>query len=70
MIEITNKQHHPVQVIIRSRKSPRAFNTLNIPGLGSGNNTYLLEDERYTDYIDRVEKLGWISVRKIINKTK
>ena len=68
MIEITNKKNHPVQLIIRSRKSPRAFNTLNIPGIGQGHNTYLLEDERYTDYIDRVEKLGWISTRKVINK--
>lgn len=70
MIEIINKKIHPVQIIIRSRTSPRAFNTLNIPGVGSGNNIYLLEDERHTEYVSRVEKLGWISVRKIINKGK
>jgi len=70
MIEITNKQRCPVQVLVRSRKSPRSFTTLNIPGIGSGNNIYLLEDERVTEYIDRVEKLGLISTRKINRLTK
>jgi len=70
MIEITNKQRCPVQVLVRSRKSPRSFTTLNIPGIGSGNNIYLLEDERVTEYIDRVEKLGLISTRKVNRLTK
>lgn len=66
MIEIVNKQRSPVQVLVRSRRSPRSFTTLNIPGIGSGNNIYLLEDERVTEYISRVEKLGLISTRKVI----
>ena len=70
MIEITNRQKCPVQVLVRSRRSPRSFTTLNIPGIGKGNNIYLLEDERVTDYIERVEKLGLISTRKINRLTK
>jgi hypothetical protein len=70
MIEIINKQKCPVQILIRSRKSPRSFTTLNIPGVGSGKNIYLLEDERATEYIDRVEKLGLISTKKINRLTK
>jgi hypothetical protein len=65
MIEITNKQKSPVQVLVRSRVRPRSFTTLNIPGIGAGKNIYLLEDERATEYIYRVEKLGLISTRKI-----
>ena len=70
MIEITNRQKCPVQVLVRSRRSPRSFTTLNIPGIGKGNNIYLLEDERATDYIERVEKLGLISTRQINRLTK
>lgn len=70
MIEITNRQKCPVQVLVRSRRSPRSFTTLNIPGIGKGNNIYLLEDERVTDYIERVENMGLISTRKINRLTK
>jgi hypothetical protein len=70
MIEIVNKQKCPVQILVRSRRSPRSFTTLNIPGVGSGNNIYLLEDERVTEYIGRVENLGLISTRKINRLTK
>ena len=70
MIEITNKQKCPVQVLVRSRRSPRSFTTLNIPGIGKGNNIFLLEDERVTDYIERVENMGLISTRKINRLTK
>lgn len=68
MIEITNKQKSPVQVLIRSRDGSRAFTTLNIPGRGAGHNVYLLEDERKTKYIDDVESLGWISTRYVPNQ--
>jgi hypothetical protein len=68
MIEIKNKTKSPVQVIVRSRKSPNSFTTLNIPGVGEGKNIYLLEDERHTDYIDRVERMGLISVRRLSKK--
>jgi len=68
MIEIKNKTKGPIQVLIRSRKSPKSFTTLNIPGVGSGRNTYLMEDERNTEYVDRAEKMGLISTRHLTKK--
>ena len=68
MIEIKNKTKGPVQVLILSRKSPKSFTTLNIPGIGSGRNTYLMEDERNTEYVERAEKLGLISTRHLTKK--
>jgi hypothetical protein len=68
MLEIKNNKKHPVQLVIRSRKAPRAFTCLNIPGVGAGKNVYYLEDERATEYIDRAEKEGLISTRHIPNK--
>lgn len=52
-----------------SRKAPRSFTVLNVPGIGSGKNTFLLEEERSTDYILRAEKRGLITTKKI-SKTK
>jgi len=68
MIEIKNKTKGPVQVLIRSRKSPKSFTTLNIPGVGSGRNMYLMEDERNTEYVERAEKMGLISTRHLTKK--
>jgi hypothetical protein len=65
MIEIKNKTKSPVQLLVRSRKSPRAFTTLNVPGVGAGNNVYILEDERNTEYVDRAEQMGLISTRRV-----
>ena len=65
MIEITNRQKFPVQLVVRSRKSTNSFTTLNIPGIGAGKNVYLLEDERATEYIERVKDWGLISLRKV-----
>lgn len=67
MIEITNKKKHPVQLVVRSRKAPRAFTTLNVPGVGCGKNVVRLEDELHTEYIDRLQKMGLVSVRHIQN---
>ena len=67
MIEITNKHRSPVQILVRSRKSPRTFTTLIIPGVGKKQNIRLIEDEAKTDIIDRVEKMGLISTRYIPN---
>lgn len=67
MIEITNRQKSPVQIIVRSRKAPRAFTTLIIPGIGKKNNVRLIEDELHTEYIDRVEKMDLISTRYVPN---
>lgn len=68
MIEIKNKQKSPIQLIVRSRRKPRSFTTLNIPGIGSGKNIYFLEDERATEYIERVENMGLISTRFVNNR--
>jgi len=66
MIEIRNKNKFPVQLVVRSRKSPRSFTTLNIPGVGSGKNVYYLDDERSTEYIERLEqKFGLITTKRI-----
>jgi hypothetical protein len=70
MLEITNKQKFPVQLVIRSRKAPHSFTVLNVPGIGGGKNVYLLEEERATEYIDRAEKDGLISTRHIPNNRK
>ncbi len=67
MIEIKNKGKSPVQLVVRSRKAPRAFTTLIIPGIGKGNNVRLIEDELTTEYIERVEKMGLISTRYVPN---
>jgi hypothetical protein len=68
MMEMKNKTKGPVQILIRSRKSPKAFTTLNVPGIGAGNNIYLLEDERNTEYVERAEKMGLISTRYLTQK--
>lgn len=65
MLEIKNKNKFPVQLIIMSKKATRSFTVLNIPGVGSKKNVYFLEDERATEYIDRAEQKGLISVKHI-----
>lgn len=67
MIEIKNKGRSPVQLVVRSRKAPRAFTTLIVPGIGKGKNIRLIEDELATEYIERVEKMGLISTRYVPN---
>lgn len=69
MIEIKNKTKSPVSVLVRSRKSPRSFTSLIIPGIGKGKNIRLIQDEANTEYIERVEKWGLISTRYITNKS-
>jgi hypothetical protein len=46
MIEIKNKTRGPVQLVVRSKLAPRAFTTLNIPGIGNSKNVVFVEDER------------------------
>ena len=65
MIEIRNKTKEPVQIIVRSKKSPRSFTTMYVPSIGKNNNVISIEDELHTEYIDRVEKMGFISVKRI-----
>lgn len=68
MIEIKNRTKGPIQILIRSRKSPKSFTTLNVPGMGAGNNVYLLEDERNTEYVARAEQMGLISTRHLTKR--
>jgi hypothetical protein len=78
MIEIKNKKRFPVQLILRSRRSThnskarkgegggsRTFTTLNVPGLGKGKNIVRIEDELKTEYVDRLEKKGLITIKHI-----
>lgn len=70
MIEIRNKDKSPIQIMVRSRKASLSFTTLIIPGIGSGKNVILLEDEKLKDIEEvtkRVEKKGLISTRYIPN---
>lgn len=67
MIEVTNKMRSPVQLVVRSRKAPRAFTTLIVPGIGKGKNVRLIEDELVTEYVERVEGMGLIKTRYIPN---
>lgn len=68
MIEIKNKTKSPVQLVIKSKKAPKSFTTLNIPGVGAGKNFYLLEDELNTEYVERAEKMGLISTKYLTKK--
>ena len=65
MIEITNTQRGPTQVMVRSKRKLRAFTTLVIPGRGSGHNKVVVEDEAVTDQMKMVESHGFISTRRI-----
>jgi len=68
MIEVKNKTRGPVQLVVRSRLAPRAFTTLNIPGIGKGKNVVLIEEERIiSEILERVEKTGMIATRYIKN---
>jgi len=67
MIEIENKGRSPIQLVVRSKVAPRAFTTLIVPGIGSGNNIKVIEDERHTDVIDRIERMGLITTRYLPN---
>lgn len=63
MIEITNRTYGPLQLMVRSRRKPRSFTTLIVPGRGSGNNKKLIEDELYTEQINQLEKEKLITTR-------
>lgn len=69
MIEIKNKTLGPFQLLVRSKKAPRAFTTLNIRGIGKGDNVVLVEDERIIpEILERGIKTGMITTRYIENK--
>jgi hypothetical protein len=63
MIEITNKQRSAIQLIVRSKRALNQFTIMDIPGVGKEKNKIVIEDDRYTQYIDRAEQAGLISTR-------
>lgn len=67
MKEVRNKTRGPVQLTLRSKKAPRSFVTKNIPGIGgkSEAHIYRYPSELHTEYVDRLENKGYISVRDI-----
>jgi len=65
MLEITNKTRGPISLVVRSRRATRAFTCKTLPGIGAGQNVYLLEDERTTEYIDRLKNMKLIEVRHV-----
>ena len=67
MIEIRNKTRSPIPIMVKSRKAPRSFTTLTIPGMGADANVVLIPDEKWTDEISRLEEKKMISVRRISN---
>lgn len=68
MIEIKNKTRGPIPIIVRSKNGPREFTTLAIPGTGSGKNVIYLEDEKKTEYIERLEDRKLITIRVLPDK--
>jgi hypothetical protein len=64
MITITNLQRSPLQLMVRSNKKTRDFNTKVLPGLGRGMNTCKLPEERITDQIRRLEKDGFLTLKE------
>lgn len=66
-LEITNVTKGPIQIVVRTKQG-KGLSVKNIPGIGSGHNVYLLEDERHTDYIDRAVNAGQITLKKVITK--
>lgn len=71
MIEITNKTRGPIQLAIKTGAGrEKGLAILNIPGIGAGKNVYLLEDERHTEYVDRAEKAGFITQKKLLKGNK
>jgi hypothetical protein len=67
VIEITNKQRTPVQLVVKSKKRPRWMTCLNVPGIGSGNNVRYLPDELVSDYVKRAEEKKQITTKYIPN---
>jgi hypothetical protein len=67
MWKITNKTKSPVQLMIKSKRIPKAMTAWNIPGVGSGKNVVYLEDELKTSYVDWAESQKLIAQQYISN---
>lgn len=61
MIEITNKKLFPVQILLKSSKSTKSMTVMNIPGIGSGKNKVKISEENDNEYINRLERMKYIS---------
>lgn len=69
MIEITNLKRHPVQIVVRSKAAPKSFTTLNVPGVGRGQNVRYISDEMNTVYVANAEhNMKWIKTRQVPNE--
>lgn len=71
MLELTNRTKGPLQVMVRSRRKVDTFTTLTIPGVGSGKNVVLIEDERITENIERLRRdklLVYTYIEDVITK--
>lgn len=55
MYEVVNRSKGPVQLIVRSKKTPNSFTTLNVPGIGAKKNKVYITDEQYTKYLDWIK---------------
>lgn len=67
--EITNVSRSPVQLILRSKKG-KQYTVKNVPGIGKGNNKFIVEDERYTEFIDPLVKAKLITKKTVNIKKK
>lgn len=62
MIKIINKNKFPVPVLVKSDTATRAFTTKNIPGIGAGQNFFVIPDEKMTDQIEGLRRQGLITL--------
>ena len=65
MIEITNRDRGPVQLMVKSRNYVSGFTTQILPGRGKKQNVCLIEDEQWTDQIGLLEELKMVSTRRV-----
>jgi hypothetical protein len=77
LLEITNKTRSPIQILVKSTQgaynkeqggcisTTRAFTSLNVPGIGAGENKVTIDDEKITDQIKRLEKEKLIQIKHV-----
>ncbi len=65
MIEITNRERGPVQLMVKSGNYVSGFTTKILPGRGKKQNVYVIQDEQWTPQIGLLEDLKMISTRTV-----
>jgi len=65
MIEITNRDRGPVQLIVRSQNKVTGFTTKILPGRGRKKNVCIITDEEWTEQINTLVELKMISTRRV-----